>query len=487
MRILFVSSEIHPLMKTGGLADVSASLPRALQALGHEVTLLMPAYRDALTAAIPFGIRIAATHTIDGHHLRLLQTRQPHARNRLWLLDCPALFDRPGNPYHGADGEEYPDSAERFALLCRSAALLAEDRLGLGWQPDVVHCNDWQTALVPLLLRSARPRPALVFTIHNLAYQGLFPASTLQRLGLPARHWHSDGLEFHGLLSFIKAGIVFADRVNTVSPRYAEEILQPEFGHGLDGLLRHRADVLSGILNGIDTNAWNPARDPALVSRYGIATLTRKADNKLALQKELGLAADAATPLLAFIGRLAEQKGIDLLLTALPELLNHPCQAAILGSGDPASEHALAALARAHPGRVAFHAGYDEALAHRIEAGSDVFLMPSRFEPCGLNQMYSLRYGTVPVVRAVGGLADTVVDATPAAVTDGSANGFRFDADIPTALVAATRRALALYAQPQAWRQLQATGMRSDLSWRRSARAYEQLYTQALADAAAAS
>jgi starch synthase len=223
------------------------------------------------------------------------------------------------------------------------------------------------------------------------------------------------------------------------------------------------------------------------VSRYGIATLARKTDNKLALQRELGLVVDAATPLLAFIGRLAEQKGIDLLLAALPELLDHPCQAAILGSGDPTSERDLTALARAHPGRVAFRAGYDEALAHRIEAGADVFLMPSRFEPCGLNQMYSLRYGTVPVVHAVGGLADTIVDATPGAVADGSANGFCFDADTPAALVTAARRALALYAQPQAWRQLQATGMRSDLSWQRSARAYEQLYAQALTSAAAAS
>ncbi|MCG3168913.1 MAG: Glycogen synthase [Pseudomonadales bacterium] len=486
MRVLFVSSEIHPLIKTGGLADVSASLPRALQTLGHQVTLLMPAYRDALAAASALGVRLIATHTIDGQHVRLLQTRLPRARNRVWLLDCPPLFDRPGNPYQGPDGHDYPDNAERFALLCHAAALLAEDRLGIGWRPEVVHSNDWQSALVPLLLQDVRPRPALVFTIHNLAYQGLFPAATLQRLALPARYWHPDALEFHGMLSFIKAGIVFADRVNTVSPRYASEIQQPAFGYGLDGLLRHRAAVLNGILNGIDDREWNPARDAALAQRYGTTTLGRKSANKRALQQELGLASDEGTPLFAFIGRLVEQKGIDLLLAALPELVRHPAQAAILGSGETASEDALAALAQAHPGRIAFRAGYDEALAHRIEAGADVFLMPSRFEPCGLNQMYSLRYGTVPVVHAVGGLADTVVDATPEALADGSANGFHFLTDTPEALLAAARRALALHADPEAWRRLQLSGMRADLSWRRSARAYEQLYASALADTAAA-
>ena len=483
MRVLFVTSEIHPLMKTGGLADVSASLPRALQSLGHEVTLLMPAYRDALDAALAYGsVRLVATHTIGSHHLRLLQTRLPGARNRLLLLDCPPLFDRPGNPYSDASGKDYADNAERFALFCRAAALLAEDHLDLGWQPEVMHCNDWQTALIPLLLHARQPRPALVFTIHNLAYQGLFSASTFQRLGLPAAYWHPDAVEFYGMLNFIKAGIVFADRINTVSPRYAMEIQQPDFGHGLDGLLRQRADVLSGILNGIDTTAWNPARDPALARRYGARTVANKVDNKLALQAELGLAIDAEIPLLAFIGRLAEQKGVDLLLAALPELLGHPCQAAILGSGDRGNERDLAALARTHPGHVAFRAGYDESLAHRIEAGADMFLMPSRFEPCGLNQMYSLRYGTVPIVHAVGGLADTIVDATPAAVANGTANGFRFETDTAAALAEAVRRALALHAEPKIWRQLQTTGMRSDLSWRRSASEYELLYTAALRD-----
>ncbi len=484
--MLFVTSEAHPLMKTGGLADVSASLPRALQSLGHQVTLLMPAYRDALAAAGALGVKLAATRDVNGRHVRLLETRLPGSRNKVWLLDCPALFDRPGNPYHDAGGKAYGDNAERFMLLCRVGELLAEDAFGLRWRPDVVHCNDWQTALLPLLLHARRPRPALVFTIHNLAYQGLFPYEELDRLGIAPHYWHPDALEFHGSLSFIKGGIVFADRVTTVSPSYAREIQTPAFGHGLDGLLRHRAPVLSGILNGIDTAAWNPARDPALALNYGAATLARKRHNKIALQAEAGLDTEPAAPLFAFIGRLAEQKGIDLLLQALPALLAHPAQAVVLGSGDAAYEAALGELADAHPGRIALRIGYDEALAHRIEAGADIFLMPSRFEPCGLNQMYSLRYGTVPVVRHVGGLADTVVDATPEAIADGSANGFSFSGDDPAALIGAARRALAAQADAPLWMRLQLNGMRRDFSWRHSARAYEQLYRDALAEVSGA-
>ncbi|MBP9033820.1 MAG: glycogen synthase GlgA [Pseudomonadales bacterium] len=484
MRVLFVTSEAYPLVKTGGLADVSASLPRALQSLGHQVTLLMPAYREALAAAGPLGVKLAATRDVGGQHVRLLQTRLPGSRNKVWLLDCPALFDRPGNPYHDADGHAWADNAERFMLLCRVGALLAEDAFDLGWRPEVVHCNDWQSALVPLLLHARRPRPALVFTIHNLAYQGLFSREDFERLGIAPHYWHPDALEFHGSFSFIKGGIVFADRVTTVSPSYAREIQTEEFGHGLDGLLRHRAPVLSGILNGIDTTAWNPSRDPALALNYGTATLARKRQNKIALQAEMGLDTDPSVPLCAFIGRLAQQKGIDLLLGALPELLAYPAQAVMLGSGDAAYETALAALADAHPGRIALRIGYDEALAHRIEAGADIFLMPSRFEPCGLNQMYSLRYGTVPVVHHVGGLADTVVDATPEALADASANGFSFRGADAGALVAAARRALASRADTMLWTRLQLTGMRRDFSWRHSARAYEQLYRDALADAA---
>jgi len=485
MRILFVSSEVHPLMKTGGLADVSASLPRALQALGHDVRVLMPAYRDSLRTAHPLGVKLAATADVAGQSLRLLETRLPDSRNRVWLLDCPALFDRAGNPYYDAAGNDYHDNPERFMLLCRVAALLAMGRLGLDWQPDVVHCNDWQSGLAPLLLREEANRPAVIFTIHNLAYQGVYPHYVFDRLGLPSRYWHADALEFHGNFSFIKGGLVYSDRITTVSPTYAREIQTAEFGWGLEGLLRHRSEVLSGILNGIDTRAWNPAQDPALAVNYSAASLDRKRPNKIAMQAEAGLDAEPDLPLFAFIGRLAEQKGIDLLVDALPYIVQQPAQAVILGSGEARYESMLRELARKHPGDIALRLGYDEALAHRIEAGADVFLMPSRFEPCGLNQLYSLRYGTVPVVRGVGGLADTVTDVSREALEDGSANGFVFWGADGAALAEAAQRAIRVYRDAPTWRRLQLAGMKADFSWRHSARSYVALYEQALADRAA--
>jgi starch synthase len=483
MRILFVSSEIFPFAKTGGLADVSASLPRALQAIGHHVCVLMPAYRGVLGAARHLGVRLRHATELEGHSVRLFESRLPGSRNRLWLLDCPALFDRPGNPYHDAEGRDWPDNAQRFALLCRVAALLARDGFGLGWQADVVHCNDWQTGLVPLMLQEQSPRPAAVFTIHNLAYQGLFPEAAFRALGIPARHWHPDSLEFHGQMSFIKGGIVFADRVTTVSPTYAREIRTAAFGCGLEGLLEHRASALCGILNGIDTSVWNPLRDVALTQTFGASTLGDKRISSRALRAELGLADDPRAPLLASIGRLAEQKGVDLITAALPALLEQGAQFVLLGSGDARYEQALADLAHAYPGRVALRLGYDEGLAHRIEAGADIFLMPSRFEPCGLNQMYSLRYGTLPVVHGVGGLADTVTDASESALADGSATGFVFHAPTAAALRDAALRAIGLRREaPDVWARMQVRGMRTDFSWRASARAYEDLYASALAE-----
>ena len=483
MRILFVSSEVFPFAKTGGLADVSASLPRALQAIGHQICVLMPAYRGVLGAAQPRGVRLRHATEIEGHGVRLFESRLPGSRNRLWLLDCPALFDRPGNPYHDAQGQDWPDNALRFGLLCRVAALLARDGFSLGWQPDVIHCNDWQTGLVAPLLHSDSKRPALVFTIHNLAYQGLFGEPAFRTLGLDPKLWHPDGLEFHGNMSFIKGGIVYSDRVTTVSPTYAREIRTPAFGCGLEGLLQHRADALSGILNGVDTSVWNPLRDPAVATPFGASTLHSKRLNTRALRVELGLADDPMSPLLASIGRLAEQKGVDLMTEALPSLLEAGAQFVLLGSGDARYEAALAALERAHPGRIALRFGYDEGLAHRIEAGADIFLMPSRFEPCGLNQMYSLRYGTVPVVHGVGGLADTVTDACDAALADGTATGFVFMEPSAAAFRDAGLRAMKMQREsPQAWRRMQVRGMRTDFSWRASARAYEDLYAAALAD-----
>ncbi len=482
MNILFVTPEIFPLVKTGGLADVSASLPRAMQSLGHRVVVLVPAYRELLVSAQPLGVKLLHVTEQDGHGVRILETRLPGSRVRIWLVDCPSLFDRPGDPYHDLDGRAWPDNAARFGLFCRLAALLAYDAFGLGWRPDVVHCNDWQSGLVPTLLYAKRPRPALVFTIHNLAYQGLFPEREFRALGLHPRYWHPEGLEFHGQLCFIKGGIVHADRVTTVSPTYAQEIQTTAFGCGLEGLLKHRSAVLHGILNGIDTQVWNPLRDTAITLNYAAASLPRKRANKISLQAESGLDTDPGSPLLGFIGRLTGQKGVDLLLGALPTLLAEGAQAVMLGSGDAEIEQALTTLARDYPGQVALRISYDEAWAHRIEAAADIFLMPSRFEPCGLNQMYSLRYGTLPVVHGVGGLLDTVVDASPAAIADGSATGFVFREPAVESLTAAARRAMALFREePEAWSRLQVAGMRQDFSWRASAKAYESLYTEALA------
>jgi starch synthase len=477
MKVLFASSEAFPLIKTGGLADVAGSLPRALQNLGHDLRLVLPGYQAVMSGC---KRRRLLNFQQGGHEVTLWQTMLPGSRVTVWLVDCAEFFDRPGNPYHDAEGEPWHDNAQRFALFCRVVARLATNRLGLGWQPDVVHCNDWQTGLVPVELRHEAGRPATLFTIHNLAYQGLFSQQLFRELQLDDELWRFDRLEFHGQLSFIKGGLVFADRINTVSPTYAREIQTAPFGQGLDGLLRHVNGRLSGILNGIDEREWNPGSDKQIVQRYNQRTLDKKGVNKLALQREFQLTPGEKIPLLALVGRLVEQKGVDLLLAVLPELLKQPLQLVILGSGERVLERQLTRLAAQHPGRLAVAIGYDEALAHRIEAGADIFLMPSRFEPCGLNQLYSLRYGTLPVVSPVGGLADTVVDAdTP---HSGSANGFVMTAVSSEALLAATQRALHCFHDKRRWRQLQHNAMTEDFSWGKSAQAYLELYRLAQND-----
>ncbi len=480
LKILFVTSEAAPLVKTGGLGDVAGSLPPALKALRHDVRILMPAYRAAMRGTEKLGF---ASLEMEGvpETVRLLQGRLPGTRVKLLLADAPALFDRPGGPYADPRGHDWPDNAERFATLSRVAVAVATDRAGLDWQPDLVHCNDWQTGLVPALLSLYPRRPATLFTIHNLAYQGQFPAPTFERLRLPPELWGMEGLEFHGDLSFIKGGLAFADMLNTVSPTYAREIQTPAYGYGLEGLLQHRAAQLKGILNGIDYNAWNPARDPHIKAPYDHRDLSGKARNKAALLREFGLPERPEVPLLGFVGRLVEQKGVDLIVTMLPRLLDEGIQAVLIGTGEPRFEEALKRLAADHPEQIATFIGYDEGKAHRLEAGADIFLMPSRFEPCGLNQIYSLRYGTVPVVRRTGGLADTVVDADEDHIALGRATGFLFDPPTSEALLQATRRALALYRQrPDLWRALMTTGMKQDFSWRKSARDYVTLYRQAL-------
>jgi starch synthase len=476
LRVLFVASEAHPLIKTGGLADVAGSLPVALKHLGCDVRLLIPAYRDALTririrpSSVPIDIAGAVAPVV------LRQGTLPGTRVETWLVDHAPSFDRPGNPYLDPHGRPWDDNAERFTLFARAAAALAMGTTKAGWQPDIVHCNDWQTGLVPALLSAETRRPATLFTIHNLSYPGLFPYSTFERLGLPAALWSFDKLEFHDRISFIKGGLVFADKLTTVSPTYAGEIQTPEFGCGLDGLLRHRSADLSGILNGIDGKTWNPATDPCISSHYNHRSFANKAHNKHSLQKEFGLPADAGLPVIGLVGRLVQQKGIDQLINILPELMQLPLQLLVLGSGETEYERALLRLASAHPQRLAVRTGYDECVAHRIEAGADIFLMPSRFEPCGLNQMYSLRYGTVPLVRQVGGLADSVIDATPDNLANGTATGIVFHGDDDASLTDAVRRALALYGEKAAWRHLALNGMSCDFSWKTSARHYLDLY-----------
>lgn len=479
MRVLLASSEAWPLVKTGGLADVAGSLPPALVGLGLDVRLLLPAYPCTLQAAAAEGIVRVASVELAGLVVDILQTRLPGTPVVVWLVDYPPMFARPGNPYLQPDGRPWWDNEHRFALFARAVVELALGRAGLPWRADVVHCNDWQTGLAPALLSDEPGRPATVFTIHNLSYQGLFPWSAFEALQLPERLRGFDGLEYHGRLSFIKGGIVYADRVNTVSPRYAEEIRSAPMGCGLDGLLRYRGAALSGILNGIDTDTWNPATDPHLAQHYDGDRLALKAVNRDFLRGRLGLPQGGRVPLIGFIGRLVEQKGVDWLLHAIAAL-GERAQWVVLGSGERYFERALQELAQRAPGRVAVHIGYDEALAHQIEAGADLFVMPSRFEPCGLNQMYSLRYGTVPVVHEVGGLADTVVDCGAAALAAGTANGFCFYQPAAVALLEALERALAACADAPLWQRLQRTGMALDLSWQRSARSYCGLYRAAL-------
>ncbi len=477
MKILFAAGEIHPLVKTGGLADVAGSLPRALAALGHDVRLAMPGYRGVAARVgsrptSPFPLALAGIDAATG----LISGTLPGTALPIFLLDAPALYDRDGGPYAAVAGSDYPDNALRFAAFSRAVEALALGRAGVDWVPDVVHCHDWQTGLACALLALQPKRPATVFTIHNLAYQGVFERVDFEMLGLPWSLWSPEGLEFFGHGSFIKGGLAYADWLTTVSPTYANEICTPAFGYDLAGLLQARRHRLRGILNGADTDEWDPATDRHLPHHYSAADLGGKARCKAALCAELGLTSQSA-PLLAHVGRLVEQKGLDLLLDVLPELLAQDAQIAVLGSGAAHLEARLRAAAARYPGQVVVRLGYDEALAHRIEAGADLFVMPSRFEPCGLNQIYSLRYGTLPVVRRTGGLADTVIDADHDAA---QGTGFVFDEASSTALLSTLTRALAYHGKPAVWQVLMQNAMRQDYSWTRSAEAYAALYAEAL-------
>jgi len=475
MRVLYVTSEVFPYAKTGGLADVSSSLPVALRELDIDIRLLVPGYRQALERARNPREIVRLGDPLGCGEVRLIETHLPYTDVPVWLVDCPALYDRAGGLYQNEDGVDWPDNAMRFALLNLVAAGIA-DEPGATWRPDVIHCNDWHAGLLPLLLGKggARPRPATLFTIHNLAYQGVFAADEVARVDLPPEA-HA-AMEFYGRVSFLKAGIRNADAVTTVSPTYANEILTPEYGCGLDGLLRERAGQLTGILNGIDYRVWDPSTDPHLACNYSARSFAAKADCKRAIKTELKLDLEPTTPLLAFMSRLVHQKMPDVVLEVLPALIEEGLQFVLVAEGENGYQTEFRKLAARYPGRIAVEIGYQEPLGHRVLAGADMLLHPARFEPCGLVPIYAMRYGTIPLVRRSGGMADTVVDASPEAIRQGTATGFSFEQPSAAELTACIRRALSLYRQPISWRRLQATAMREDFSWERSAEAYAGLY-----------
>jgi len=472
MKILFATSEAYPLLKTGGLADVSGALPTALAKAGDDVRIIMPAYPQALETAQDKRGGVSLGDPLGTGEVRLIEASMPGSGVPVWLVDCPALYTRDGNPYVGPDGRDWPDNHLRFAMLSRAAAMLSVSGNAAGWTPDVVHANDWQTGLIPAYLYFWGGRHArTLFTVHNLQYQGLFPAGVLGALGLPAEAHSIDGLEYHGHLSFLKAGLHYSDALTTVSPTYAREIQTLKHGCGMDGLLRLRANFLSGLLNGIDMNDWNPAADPRIAHPYSAGRIAGKAKNKARLQREMGLPVEPRAPLFGMVTRLTEQKGIDMVIEIAPKLVELGAQIVILGSGDKTWESALSELAVTFP-RISVSIGYDENLAHRLIAGADVFMMPSRFEPCGLTQMYALRYGTLPLVHRTGGLADTVVDIA----ATGMGTGFVFDEPESEAMMAAAIRALDLYDDKAAWKKIQVRTMCRDFSWETAAQAYKTLY-----------
>jgi len=473
MKVLFVASEGLPFSKTGGLADVVEALPKALVSLGHEVAVLLPRYRTTKTAAvaapglsIPMGDALRFPAILDGVVLRGV---------RYYFVEDPEYFDR--DQLYGVSGKDYPDNAERFAEFCRVAIEFSKHV----WTPDVIHCHDWQSALVPVLLRTQYAKDAtvqgvpVIFTIHNMGYHGTFPRETMKKIGLPENLYRIDAMEFYGRVNFLKGALVFSDCLTTVSRKYAEEIQTPEYGHGLDGVVRSRADRLTGILNGVDYAVWSPEKDKLIAAKYSMKDLSGKPLCKKDLLEAFSLPPESANkPLIGIVSRFADQKGFDLIAKVAPELLAEDLAIVVLGTGEAKYEKMLHDLAKLFPGKLSVKVAYDNAIAHKIEAGADMFLMPSRYEPCGLNQIYSLKYGTVPVVRATGGLDDTI-EAFDAAT--GRGTGFKFQAYEGAALLGALRQALATYRnEPATWRRIQINGMGKDFSWQASAIEYARLY-----------
>jgi len=481
MRVLQVSAEVYPLLKTGGLADVCGALPQALQRQGCDVRVLLPGFpaiRRGIANARPLENAPALPHDA-----RVLRGALPNGLVA-YVIDAPSLYDREGNPYADAVGTPYADNHVRFALLGLAAARLVEG-IDLQWRAEVVHAHDWHAGLAPAYLktlpRTSGTRAAVsVFTVHNLAFQGTFRRDVFPELNLPAHFYHTHGVEFHHQVSFMKAGLHYADRVTTVSPTYAREIQRKEQGAGLDGVLRARSGDLSGVLNGVDYAVWNPAIDDEIAQRYEPARVSAKHACRAALQDEFSLAAQRAAPIFGIVSRLTEQKGVNLILAGLPQMLSRGGQLVVLGTGDAALETGLREAAEAHPRSIAVRLKYDEALAHRIVAGSDVLMVPSRFEPCGLTQLYALKYGTLPLVRRVGGLADTVADCSLENLAEGLATGFVFDRFDVDEYNAAVRRAFALFKREGEWKEVQQSAMRKDFGWDAAAARYAALYREAM-------
>jgi starch synthase len=475
VRVLSVASEVFPLIKTGGLADVIGALPTALKAEEIEMRTVVPGYPDVLKA-LRTTEKVLQFQEFYGGPARVLGSSA--AELDLFVLDAPHLFARSGNPYAAPDGSDWADNAIRFAALARIAAEIGQGAIP-AFIPQVVHAHDWQAGLTPAFMHyNDRPRPGTIITVHNLAYQGQFPREMLSDIGLPPESFATDGIEYYGAIGFLKAGLQLADRITTVSPTYAVEIQGPEAGMGLDGLLRARSDVLSGILNGIDISVWNPATDPSIASPFTVNTLAKRAANKAALQRRLGLRLAPDAFLLGLISRMSWQKGLDLLLENLPLVLSEGIQMILLSTGDADLQARYRTAAKSHPDQIGVVIGYDEDLAHLIQAGADALLVPSRFEPCGLTQLCALRYGAIPVVSRVGGLADTVIDANEMAIAGDVATGVQFGPVTSENLAVAIRRAQALFHNKPVWRRMQKNGMSVDVSWRNPARHYADLYGQ---------
>ena len=483
MRVLFATSEAFPLIKTGGLADVSGALPKAISQLKQfsgDIRILIPGYSAVLQKLTSSSI--IANINVLGHACTLIAGTMPDSGLEVIAIQNAHLYERAGGPYSDENGLDWVDNPLRFGVLSRIASLLCSKNSPLkNWQPDLIQCNDWQTGLAPAYMKLVdKSTTKSILSIHNLAFQGCFDASWLKPLELPAKHFHINGFEYYGQISFLKAGIFYADALSTVSPTYAQEIQTKQYGFGMEGLLKARRGDLTGILNGIDTQEWNPATDAHLPKNYSDSRITGKKQVKRILQQQLGLQMDADAPLLGVVSRLTHQKGLDLLPEIIPKLIKQGCQFAILGSGDKALEAQFNALAERYPDRVSMNTGYHEHLSHNIMAGCDMFIMPSRFEPCGLNQLYGLAYGTPPIVSLTGGLADSVCDTNEASLKNNTATGFVVKSVNSVPLLVSIERAIKVWQDKKTWRKIQKNGMKRNISWDSSAIDYLALYEKTL-------